>query len=379
MRLFVSAGEPSGDLHGANLIHALRRLQPEAEVLGFGGERMQAAGAKLLFPLAEYPVMGFSGIIANLPTFYRILGQARKEFQTNRPDAVVLIDYPGFHWWLAGCARKYGIPVCYLMPPQLWAWGQGRVKKLRRLTNLVLSGLPFEVDWLKQHGVEQARYIGHPYFDELAEQRLDSIFIAKERRRAGPIIGILPGSRRIELKQNLASQLAAAQQIHQRRGDVRFLVACLKEEHAETARAILPKNVPIEVHVGKTPEIIHLAHSCLCVSGSVSLELLGRGKPAVIQYRLTRLQSLAWGTIVRVKHITLVNLLADRRLYPEFVGHECPAKAMAEQVLTWLQDRAKYEELCGELARLREKVGASGACGRAASLIAQLAETSEAA
>ncbi len=369
MRLFLSAGEPSGDLHGANLIHALKQRQPNLEVLGFGGERMAAAGCRLAFPLCDMALVGLFRVLANVPKFWRILGLAERVFVEQRPDAVVLIDFPGFHWWLARRAHAHGIPVVYFVPPQLWAWGSWRVRKMRRLIDRVLCTLPFEPEWYRQRHVA-AEYIGHPYFDELREQHLDNAFIAAQREQPGTILGLLPGSRNQELHYNLSSLLGAAALIHARRPDVRFLVACFRERHRrQVEERLVGLDLPIEAHVGRTPEIIHLAHSCLAVSGSVSLELLYRGKPSAILYRHHWTGIVLAHLLKNCRYITLVNLLADKELFPEYFGTGCPAEALADHVLHWLNDRSAYEALCGELAVLRQRVAVPGACARAAEAV----------
>jgi lipid-A-disaccharide synthase len=369
MRLFISAGEPSGDLHGANLIHALRQRQPDLEIHGFGGERMAAAGCLLLYPLCDLAVVGLAPVIANLPCFWRLLGQADRFFEQQRPDALVLIDYPGFHWWLARRARAHGVRVLYFVPPQIWGWLTYRVRKMRRLTDRVLCTLPFEEEWYRQRNVA-AEYIGHPYFDELREQRLDGAFVQAQQSKPGVRVALLPGSRNSELHYNLASLLRAACLIHTRRPDTRFLVACFRDSHRRHVEERLQGlHLPIEIHTGRTPEIIHLAHSCLAVSGSVSLELLYRGKPSAVLYRHRWISIALAHLLKRVPYITLVNLLADKELFPEYFGTGCPAEALAGHVLRWLNDRSAYEELCGELAALRERVAAPGACERAAEAV----------
>jgi lipid-A-disaccharide synthase len=375
MRVFLSAGEPSGDMHAANLIHRLRHRYPGIEVLGFGGEKMAQAGCRLVFPLCDFAVMGLGAAIQAIPTFKRILDLARETFAREKPDALVMIDYPGFHWWLARAARKERVPVSYFVPPQIWAWASWRVGKMRRLCDQVLSGLPFEHEWLLRHGVH-SQYVGHPYFDELTQQRLDGDFIARQRARPGPIVGLLPGSRWHELRYNTPSLLRAAGIIHARRPDVRFLVACLKNEHGDFMHSQLGgTNLPIEVHQGRTPEIIQLSHSCMSVSGSVSLELLHRGKPAAILYRLFWTTRLLGKLLLRSKYITLVNLLADRLLFPEYVSTGCLAEPIAGHILHWLQDRSAYEDLCGQLSALKAQVAQPGACERAAAAIGELIQS----
>src|SRR5262245_26374432 len=237
MRLFISAGEPSGDLHGANLVQALRRLYPGADCAGFGGERLAAAGCPLVYPLADHAVVGVLRVLGSVNHFRRVLALADEHFRTRRPDALVLIDFPGFHWWLARRARAHGIPVVYFVPPQLWAWGGWRVGKMRRLVDHALCALPFEADWFRARGIP-AHYVGHPYFDELPRQRLDGAFLAEQRARPGPVVALLPGSRRQELENNPATMLRAAAHVHARRPDARFLVACLREEHRRRVEAL---------------------------------------------------------------------------------------------------------------------------------------------
>jgi lipid-A-disaccharide synthase len=366
MRVFVSAGEPSGDLHGANLVRALRRLRPDVVLDGFGGERMAAAGCNLLYPLSDMAIIGFVRVLASLNRFADALARADRFFRTRRPDAVVLIDAPGFHWWLARSARACGIPVLYFVPPQLWAWGGWRARKMRRLVDRVLCALPFEEKWYRQRHIPNT-FVGHPYFDELRGQRLDSEFLDAQRAKPGPVIGILPGSRRHELKDNTATLLRAAALVARRRPDVRFLGACLKPEHREQlATAAGRVGLPVEAHAGRTPEIIHLAHSCLAVSGSVSLELLHACTPSVILYKLNWYGMTLSTLFQRCRYISLPNLLAGRELFPEFLTTGCPAEQMAGHILHWLDHPHAYQGLRGELANLRDCVAVPGACDRAA-------------
>ena len=161
MKVFVSVGEPSGDLHGANLSRALLARNPKTHVTGFGGPRMAAAGADLLFPLTELAVMGLKRIVRLLPTFFQLAAHAEHSFRTEKPDAVVLIDYPGFNFHVAKRARKHGIPVYYFVPPQIWAWRRDRVRKVRKLCTAVITALPFEDDWYQSRHV-RTHYVGSP-------------------------------------------------------------------------------------------------------------------------------------------------------------------------------------------------------------------------
>ena len=371
MRIFFSAGEPSGDVHGGNLIHALREHQPGVECLGFGGDRMVAAGAKLMYPLSQLAIMGLTRVLANAPAFLSLLSQTDRAFRHHRPDAVVLIDYPGFNWWVARRAHFHRIPVFYFVPPQIWSWASWRVEKMRRFVDHVLCSLPFEQRWYAERGV-QAHYVGHPFYDEVPRQQLDPAFMQQQRQGSGPIIGLLPGSRTQELERNLTTQMKAAEAIHRARPGTRFLVACFKPAHLKMANACLRRHpgLPAETHVGRTPEIIELAHSCVSVSGSVSLELLHRDKPTVIVYRCNKLGLMITRKyLMKVKYITLVNLLAGRELFPEFLTSECVAGPVSERILHWLDHPPAYAQTCHDLAELRRQVATPGACDRTARFI----------
>ncbi|MCS6977247.1 MAG: lipid-A-disaccharide synthase [Gemmatales bacterium] len=366
MRIFVSAGEPSGDLHGSNLVRALQRLAPEVECVGFGGDLMERAGCRLLYPLCQHSVMGFTRVLANLPRFLAVLSLADRYFRHHRPDALVLIDYPGLHWWLARRARFHGIPVFYFVPPQIWAWADWRVEKMRRHVDHVLCTLPFEKRWYEERGVP-ATYIGHPFFDAVRARPLDAEFMAQQYRRGGRIIGLLPGSRNQEVAANFGTLKRTAELLAEQFADLRFLVACYKPEHrARVLGELSGTRISIEAHVGKTPEIIRLAEACIAVSGSVSLEMMHHATPAVITYRVGRFTYELGKRLLKVNSITLVNLLAGKTLYPEYVSTSCNAEVLAKHVRTWLTDPLERQRLVGELRRLNAQVGQPGACERAA-------------
>ena len=372
MRIFISAGEPSGDIHGASLIHALQARRPDIEFVGFGGERMREAGATLLYPLVNLAVMWFARVLANITTFLGLLSRADRYFRHHRPDAVIVIDYPGFHWWIARRAHAHGIPVYYFVPPQLWAWAGWRVEKVRRFVDHVLCTLPFEKTWYAERGID-ATYVGHPFFDELPSQTLDADFLAQERRRPGDIVALLPGSRTQEVKRNLSTLIRSAQALLRDRPGCRFLVANFKTSQQAMVDEYLAKHpgLPIKTHVGRTPEILELAKACVAVSGSVSLELLYRRLPSVILYRIRPLDVRIAKVVMKVKWMCLVNLLAEKELYPEFLTDRCPAEPIAAHLRRWLDDPTASEEMRSELTSLRQRYAEPGACVRAAEYVLQ--------
>jgi len=372
MRIFVSAGEPSGDLHAANLIESLRRRLPDAEFVGFGGDRMERAGATLLFPLVTLAVMWFGRVLLNIHKFFRLLHQADQYFLKERPDAVILIDYPGFHWWVARRAKARGIPVFYYVPPQLWAWAGWRVKKIRRFVDHVLCSLPFEPAWYHERGVSGAVYVGHPYFDELSERTLDESFVAAERAKAGagPLLAILPGSRTQELIRNLPIMLRAAAKLKAVRPDVRFAMACLHERHQDLARQIMAQErlttLPIELHAAKTPELIRVADVAWAVSGSVGLELMVEALPSVVLYKIRPFDLWVARFFIKARFISLVNLLADAEVMPEYLTSQDVSSELADRAESWLGDPVKRRDAVTRLEALRDRVAVPGASDRAA-------------
>ncbi|MEX0678531.1 MAG: lipid-A-disaccharide synthase [Pirellulales bacterium] len=385
MKIFFSAGEPSGDLHGANLIRELRSRCGAIEAVGYGGPEMAAAGCHLHADLTALAVMWFLRVLVNLHKFLALAGRADRYFRHQRPDAVVLVDYPGFNWWIARRAKAHGIPVFYYAPPQIWAWASWRVAKMRRYVDHVLCGLPFEVGWLAERGCN-ATFVGHPYFDEVRCQKLDEAFLARQRDPGRPLVTILPGSRTQEVTHNIRHLLQAARLVHARVPEARFAVAAFRPHHAQLARAAAARSgLPVEVFVRRTPELIHLADCCLAVSGSVSLELLYHTKPTAILYWISPLAYAVQKRFRRVKYITLVNLLAagdvfgkdttpydpdspeaDEALFPEYLTCEDRTGQLARHVIEWLTDVPARQRLVARLARLKDVVGHGGAAAAAA-------------
>jgi lipid-A-disaccharide synthase len=372
MKLFFSVGEPSGDQHAAHLIRDLRRLRPGIDCAGYGGPLMQEAGCRLDYRLTDLAVMGFFRVVPLLWSFYKLVKRAERMFAESPPDAVVLVDFPGFNWWIARKAKAAGIPVFYYLPPQLWAWAGWRVKRVRRSVDHVLCGLPFEPAWYAERGV-RAEYVGHPFFDEVADRQLDSGFAAPDPKRR--IIGILPGSRRHEVEHNWPVMIEIMRRLELKHRDVQFFVACYRPEFETRCRELLAETrstLPVHFFVGRTPEIIAASEFCLMVSGSVSLEMLAREKPAAVLYHVSPAMYPLLRRLVHVDSITLPNLIAGRRVLPEWVVAFSRQRAIDECTATlerWLSDPADLARVRHELADLRRECGQVGATRRTADYI----------
>jgi len=394
MQIFFSVGEPSGDLHGANLIRALRARHTNWEFVGYGGPKMADAGCRLHADLTQLAVMWVAQVLWNYHKFLRLLRDADRYFQEQRPDLVILIDYPGFNWWIARKAKAAGIPVVYYGTPQLWAWAGWRVSKMRRFVDHVLCKLPFEEKWFRERGCD-ATFVGHPYFDELRAQQLDSQFVEELENAEQPLVTILPGSRTQEIRSNLPAFLQTAKRIEEKVPGTRFAVAVFKQSQLEMVEELVQQSgQSVDIYVGRTGELIRAAKCCLACSGSVSLELLYHAKPAAILYQISRLGYAVQWVFRKVRYITLVNLLtakdpfADRTagiydpsdprdqhvLMPEYLTYQDRTANLADHVVEWLTDETLYAERSQELAALQSRVAQGGASQRAAEYIAALFE-----
>jgi lipid-A-disaccharide synthase len=374
MEIFFSAGDPSGDQHAAHLIRELQKRRPDIRCTGFGGPQMKAAGCELHFQLTDLAVMGVLRVIPLLRKFFKLARQAEDYFNESRPDAVILVDFPGFNWSIARRAKEAGIPVFYFLPPQIWAWASWRVKRMKKYVDHVLCGLSFEPDWYAARGM-QVEFVGHPFFDEVASCQLDEEFCARQQSSAEKIVGILPGSRNHEVKSNFPEFLKVIERCEAQYGDTKFLVANYRESQKEYCEKLYRKRgktMPIEFHVGKTSEIIEIADCCAMVSGSVSLELLARTTPAVIIYKCGLLLFLMAHALREIDYFSLPNLFANREVYPEFHSVNSSARnirRMHALIDYWLSDSWALEVKRTEIEKLKRNTVAFGAIAKTATAI----------
>lgn len=348
---------------------------------------MRDADCDLLTDMTDLALMGFGPALAKLPEFIRLLRRVDEALVLHRPRAVVLIDFPGFHWWVADKAKRRGIPVYYYGVPQLWAWAPWRIRKLKRLVDHVLCKLPFEEIWFRDRGVD-AKYVGHPYFDELHQQTLDERFVESLRSDSRPLVTLLPGSRTQEVRATLPDLLATAECLARRIPAIRFACASYNPGQAAMARdrfAAAP-HLGIAVHDGRTKELIAAANCCVACSGSVSLELLFHEKPSVILYRVSPLMYGLQHLGRTARYITLVNLLAadsisrrplerlppserDSLPFPEFLSATSQSEAIATHVERWLTQSTVSGATVARLADLKARFAVPGASARAAEYI----------
>jgi lipid-A-disaccharide synthase len=366
------AGEPSGDLHAAGLIEELRKAVPGIRLSGLGGPRMERAGMRLDADLASDAIMGIFPVIKALPRIRRMLALAKQKLAEERPDALVLVDYPGFNMRLARAAKDLGVPVIYYISPQVWAWGADRVEKLARLVDLMLVILPFEEEVFAKHGLRTV-FTGHPVLEHVARSAPDERLIAdlRSRRGEGPLVGVFPGSRRHVVRSLVSQLLDAGRQLRQLpgTGGARFVIALAQPSYRDLVPAA--PDLPLELVDGHALDVMRASDVCLTTSGSTTLEIAAVGRPFVLTYRPSLPLYAIARRILRVPHIGLVNLVAGRPVVPEHVHWRSQAEPIARDLnRLWVDAGAREEQLAG-LAGVRARLETSGAYAKAARSIAE--------
>jgi len=376
-RIFLSAGETSGDLHASNLIRAIRRQAPDAAIVALGGPKMEAAGARLLANTVEFGIIGVGPILGGFTRYLALLSRADRFVGAWRPDVAVTIDCPGFHFLLASRLRARRIPTLWYIPPQLWAWAPWRVNKLRRRFTHVACVLPHEEAFFREHGVP-VTFVGHPVVDHLRGLALDQPFIRSLRTTAKDrVVVLMPGSRRQEVAPILRRQLVVARALADRHPPCSFVLALAHEEHrAWVAPLTAASGLPIRTVVGKTHEVQSTADLALAKSGTTTLELLFYEKPMAVFYNVTWPQwHLAGRWLVRTPWMALPNALAGRRIVPEYMRDGPPTAEEIDEVSALLVDERRRTEVRTALAEVRRRIDVPGAAERAADVVLNLVGT----
>ncbi len=364
---FLSAGDTSGDHHGARLVEELRARWPAARFVGFGGDALAAAGVLLLDRLADHPVMGFIPVFQQIGRFVRLLNGADRWLAAHRPDVVIPIDYPGFNVRLARLARRHGIKVAYYICPQYWGWAPWRARRFATSIDLGLTLLPFEAPFLARYGIA-AQCVGHPLADRVAD-------LAPAPADA-PALALLPGSRRSEIDHLMPWLLRAAQSLTKRLGRAPPLVtAHPREERRAQLRAMAADaGVVLDVRDQPLPALLSGCRAAIVCSGTATLECALMRVPSAIVYRLNAFTKWASGFILTSPWIGLPNLLAGRLLFPEHVAVADPRDALDRDVAAlWDEGPARADCLRG-LDELRRDVLVPGAARNAAAAIAPLVD-----
>lgn len=369
-RIFLSAGEPSGDLHGAGLATALLRVWPDADLYGLGGPRMAAAGVRLIAGMDELAVMGFSEVAGRLPFFWRLLRRVRETLRDDSPDLVVPIDYPGFNFRLSRQARDAGLRVLYYIAPQVWAWRRRRARTLARLADRLAVILPFEQDVFEAWGA-RTTFVGHPLLDvePVPGPRADfceTIEIDPDR----PILALFPGSRVQEIDRHLAVFTAAAREVKRFHSDVQPVIAA-GSGIARTSYDASPFPATAD-----TWSLLQHAQAAIVKSGTSTVQAALACTPMVVAYRMSRLTFQVARRVVRVPHVGLVNLVAGDRIVPELIQADATPAALSDAIIPFVDPaHPARARAVADLQAVRERLqppGPEPVAERVAALAADL-------
>lgn len=362
-QLLLVAGEASGDLHAGHLLRALLDQRPGLEVIGIGGAQLRAAGMEVCIDVAELSAAGLVEIAASIPRHWRVMRWLKRRMDDHRPAAVVLVDYPGFNLMVAREAHRRGIPVFFYIAPQVWAWGGGRAARMARIIDRLAVIFPFEEPLFNAHGRRFARYVGHPLLDGLQVSRSPE----QTRRLHGfsddqPLLAVMPGSRRSEIRLLLPELLRAARQL-KADGWQAVLLQAPTVDQAFLCQAAGVAELPLPVVDGDTYNVLAAADGALVSSGTATLEAALLGCPPVIVYRFSWLTYWLARLVIGQRIMGLPNVILGRAVFPELVQREVRADALVRQVRRLQAERPAMERAIGQL---RSRMGEPGASGRAA-------------
>jgi lipid-A-disaccharide synthase len=370
----IVAGEASGDIYGAHLIMAMRDLDPCIEFFGLGGPEMERAGVRIMHQLSAMAVVGMTEIIPKSRYIFRVSRELKQSLQLTPPDLLILIDYPGFNLNLAKKAHSFGIPILYYIPPQVWAWRKGRVKKIAKRVDRMAVILPFEKEFYQKYGLK-AEYVGHPLLDISLPKR-DKEEIKKNldiNNDKTPILGILPGSRDKEIENLLPAMIGAAEILSH---DYPHLYCILPLASTVKEDIVAPyiRNAKIDITVERidTKEILKIVDLAFIASGTATLEAAIMETPMVIAYKVSFLSYILGRFLIKVSHIGLVNLVAGKAIVPELIQGKATALRLAEEASDILKNESLKKDMKEGLKLVHEQLGQGGAAKKAAHIAGEM-------
>ncbi len=374
MHIFISAGEASGDLHGSHLVRAILAMAPQTRLSCIGGPLLREAGAQVVVDNRDIAVVGGFEVLSHARAIYRCWCKVRSHLAADPPDLVVLIDFPDFNFLLARFARRKGSRLFYYISPQVWAWREYRVKTMKRLLDAMAVILPFEKTFYESRGLK-AFYVGHPLVDILASA--PGAAEAEKKYKTGiegPLVGILPGSRRSEIKLLFDILMDSARIVRERLPQARFILPVAPSLDPQEISALAAKwGLPLRVVAGDTYGVIRACDLLVTASGTVALEAAILGTPMIITNRILRLSGEIAKRLIRVRFIGLPNLIAGKEVVPEFVQERARPDLIAAEAVSLLEDPERLAAQRRELEKIRECLGEPGISERVARLVLETA------
>lgn len=374
-KIMISVGEASGDLHGASVAHALKNIQPNIKMFGMGGQAMQEAGVEIIYDIADLGVIGFVEVIKNLPRLFKLRDNLAELMEQERPDALVIIDYPDFNMRLAKIAKEKGIPVISYISPSVWAWRKGRAKEVANIVAKVAAIFPFEADVYREAGAN-VTFVGHPLLDivkaTMSKTEAYKYFIADAGK---PVVLLLPGSRQQEIMSLLPVMLAAAEKIVAKVPECQFFLPVASTISREMLQSIIDQyKITVVLTDKHTYDLMNIANVAIAASGTVTLEAALLGLPTVIIYKMAALTYLLGKLLVKIPYISLPNIIAGRKVVPELLQYAVTADNIANEIIPILLDAHLHQVMVQDLEEVQQKLGAAGAVERVAKEILTIAK-----
>ncbi len=367
-KIMIIAGEASGDLHGANLVKAMQMRDDTLTFSGIGGQALRDAGVRILVDTSMLSVVGITEVFSKISDIFKGMAVIKNALRTQRPDLLILIDFPDFNLHIAGTAKRLNIPVLYYISPQIWAWRSGRVKKIGRLVDHIAVILPFEAAFYRKHKIPVS-YVGHPLMDARESVENSRSSVASHQ---SPVIGLLPGSREGEIAKLLPAMLEAAAVLIRRHKHIRFILSLAPSVKKEVVEEMIHSHFsfPISLFsvVNGVEEVFEKCSLAVAVSGTVTLEAAISGVPMVVVYKVSPVSYLIGKAMIRVKHISLANLIAGKELIPELIQDNASPENIANTVSGMLDDPSRLERMRNELLNVRNMLGSPGASDRVAEI-----------
>ena len=372
-RIMIVAGETSGDLQGSSLVREILRRDPSAEIVGIGGPKMAESGMTCFYSTDQMAVLGFTEVVRHLPFIRRVHAHLTHELDARRPDLLILIDYPGFNLWFAKQAKKRGIPILYYISPQIWAWGKNRVAKIARLVNKMAVIFDFEEKIYRNAGVD-VTFVGHPLLNSLRfdwdrSRFLSALGLTEDTR----IFGLLPGSRPQEVKKLLPEMIQTYRRLKKSFPDLRAVVSQSLQFEPSFYDFALSKDL---ILTPQTHALMQNSHFMMVASGTATLEAALYGNPFAVVYKISELSYVIGKLLISVDHIGLVNIVAGKRIVPEFIQHDFTSKKMAPAIEKILSDVETYRRIQMDLSGIRKKLGSPGASARVAEMALSMVKRS---
>lgn len=363
----IIAGETSGDLHGSLLVKELTALRPGLELYGIGGDLMRAQGVELVYHIREFSFMGIVEVLGHLPFIRSVMLRMTSLLCSRRPDLLVLIDYPGFNLRFARKAKREGVPVAYYISPQVWAWGRGRVRQIRRLVDKMLVILPFEEEFYRRHRVP-AVYVGNPLIDSARPSLGRNEFLLRHGLvPARHVIGLLPGSRRQEIETILPVMLDTCAMLRAQDDSLQFALGLAPHvDHERIKQLVAASGLAVSLVEDKSYDVMAHSRLVLVASGTATLETGIIGTPMIIIYKTSALTYCIGRLMIRVPYIGLVNFVAGKQVIPEFVQGEARPGAIFLMAQILIPDGLPRSAVLAELAQIKGLLGEPGAAARAA-------------